>query len=76
VLSMRMFDFGNVVIMEAFQGRNASAKPTRLEFAIVSKPRRRLEDCFERSDQYCVVLIRSRSDCAEAFMKAFQPLRA
>jgi len=28
VLSMRMFDFGNVVIMEAFQGRNASAKPT------------------------------------------------
>jgi len=28
VLSMRMFDFGNVVIMEAFQGRNTSAKPT------------------------------------------------
>jgi hypothetical protein len=28
VLSMRMFDFGNVVIMEAFQGRNAAAKPT------------------------------------------------
>ena len=28
VLSMRMFDFGNVVIMEAFQGRNPSAKPT------------------------------------------------
>jgi hypothetical protein len=25
---MRMFDFGNVVIMEAFQGPNASAKPT------------------------------------------------
>src|ERR1700676_5300394 len=28
VLSMRIFDFGNVVIMEAFQGRNPSAKPT------------------------------------------------
>jgi hypothetical protein len=28
VLSMRIFDFGNVVIMEAFQGRNLSAKPT------------------------------------------------
>jgi hypothetical protein len=28
VLSMRMFDFGNVVIMQAFQGRNLSAKPT------------------------------------------------
>ena len=28
VLSMRMFDFGNVLIMEAFQGRNPSAKPT------------------------------------------------
>ncbi len=28
VLSMRMFDFGNVVIMQAFQGRNGSAKPT------------------------------------------------
>ncbi len=28
VLSMRMFEFGNVVIMEAFQGRNPSAKPT------------------------------------------------
>jgi hypothetical protein len=28
ILSMRMFDFGNVVIMEAFQGRNPSAKPT------------------------------------------------
>jgi uncharacterized protein DUF4440 len=28
VLSMRMFDFGNVVIMQAFQGRNPSAKPT------------------------------------------------
>jgi hypothetical protein len=28
VLSMKMFDFGNVVIMEAFQGRNPSAKPT------------------------------------------------
>jgi len=28
VLSMRTFDFGNVVIMEAFQGRNPSAKPT------------------------------------------------
>ncbi len=28
VLSMRMFDFDNVVIMEAFQGRNPSAKPT------------------------------------------------
>ncbi len=27
VISMRMFDFGNVVIMEAFQGRNPSAKP-------------------------------------------------
>jgi hypothetical protein len=27
VLSMRMFDFGNVVIMETFQGRNPSAKP-------------------------------------------------
>ncbi len=28
VLSMRMFDFGNVAIMEAFQGRNPNAKPT------------------------------------------------
>jgi hypothetical protein len=28
VLSMRMFDFGNVVIMEAFQGRNPSTKPS------------------------------------------------
>lgn len=28
VLSMRMFDFGNVVIMQAFQGRNPNAKPT------------------------------------------------
>jgi len=28
VLSMRMFDFGNIVIMQAFQGRNPSAKPT------------------------------------------------
>jgi hypothetical protein len=28
VLSMRMFDFGNVVIMEALQGRNGAAKPT------------------------------------------------
>jgi hypothetical protein len=28
VLSMKMFEFGNVVIMEAFQGRNPSAKPT------------------------------------------------
>jgi hypothetical protein len=28
VLSMRMFGFGNVVIMQAFQGRNPSAKPT------------------------------------------------
>jgi Domain of unknown function (DUF4440) len=28
VLSMKMFDFGNVVIMEASQGRNPSAKPT------------------------------------------------
>jgi hypothetical protein len=28
VLSMRMFEFGNVVIMQAFQGRNPSAKPT------------------------------------------------
>jgi len=28
VLSMRMFDFGNVIIMQAFQGRNPSAKPT------------------------------------------------
>jgi len=28
VLSMKMFDFGNVVIMEAFQGRNPAAKPT------------------------------------------------
>ncbi|HEX3371736.1 MAG TPA: hypothetical protein VHS08_04420, partial [Candidatus Acidoferrales bacterium] len=28
VQSMRMFDFGNVVIMQAFQGRNPSAKPT------------------------------------------------
>jgi hypothetical protein len=25
---MRMFDFGNIVIMQAFQGRNPSAKPT------------------------------------------------
>ena len=28
VLSMRLFAFGNVVIMQAFQGRNPSAKPT------------------------------------------------
>jgi hypothetical protein len=28
VLSMRMFDFGNVVIMQAFQGRDPSSKPT------------------------------------------------
>jgi hypothetical protein len=28
VLTMRMFDFGNVVIMQAFQGRNPAAKPT------------------------------------------------
>jgi hypothetical protein len=28
VLSMRMFDFGSVVIMQAFQGRNPAAKPT------------------------------------------------
>jgi len=28
VLSMRMFDFGNVAIMQAFQGRNPAAKPT------------------------------------------------
>ena len=28
VLSMRMFEFGNVVIMQAFQGRNPNAKPT------------------------------------------------
>jgi hypothetical protein len=28
VQSMRMFDFGNVVIMQAFQGRNPGAKPT------------------------------------------------
>jgi hypothetical protein len=28
VQTMRMFDFGNVVIMEAFQGRNPTAKPT------------------------------------------------
>jgi Domain of unknown function (DUF4440) len=28
VQSMRMFDFGNVVIMQAFQGRNPAAKPT------------------------------------------------
>jgi uncharacterized protein DUF4440 len=28
VQSMRMFEFGNVVIMQAFQGRNPSAKPT------------------------------------------------
>ncbi len=28
VLSMRMFEFGNVVIMQAFQGRNPGAKPT------------------------------------------------
>ena len=27
VLSMKMFDFGNVVIMETFQGRNPAAKP-------------------------------------------------
>jgi hypothetical protein len=25
---MKMFEFGNVVIMQAFQGRNPSAKPT------------------------------------------------
>jgi len=28
VLSMKMFEFGNAVIMEAFQGRNPEAKPT------------------------------------------------
>ncbi|HEY6290993.1 MAG TPA: nuclear transport factor 2 family protein [Terriglobia bacterium] len=28
VQSMKMFDFGNVVIMQAFQGRNPTAKPT------------------------------------------------
>jgi hypothetical protein len=28
VLSMRLFEFANVVIMEAFQGRDLSAKPT------------------------------------------------
>lgn len=28
VLSMKIFEFGNVVIMQAFQGRNPSAKPT------------------------------------------------
>jgi hypothetical protein len=28
VQSMRLFDFGNVVIMQAFQGRNPTAKPT------------------------------------------------
>src|SRR5579863_2992294 len=28
VLSMHMFEFGNVVIMQALQGRNPSAKPT------------------------------------------------
>ena len=28
VLSMKMFDFGNVVIMQTFQGRNPNAKPT------------------------------------------------
>lgn len=28
VQSMRMFEFGNVVIMQAFQGRNPAAKPT------------------------------------------------
>ncbi len=28
VLSMRMFEFGNVVIMQAFQGRDPAAKPT------------------------------------------------
>jgi len=28
VQTMRMFDFGNLVIMQAFQGRNPSAKPT------------------------------------------------
>jgi hypothetical protein len=28
VLTMKMFEFGNVVIMQAFQGRNPSAKPT------------------------------------------------
>jgi hypothetical protein len=28
VLSMKMFEFGNVVIMQAFQGRNPAAKPT------------------------------------------------
>lgn len=28
VLSMKLFEFGNVVIMQAFQGRNPSAKPT------------------------------------------------
>ncbi len=28
VLSMKMYEFGNVVIMQAFQGRNPAAKPT------------------------------------------------
>jgi len=35
VLSMKMFDFGNnVVIMEAFQGRNPSAKPTSFNLRV------------------------------------------
>jgi hypothetical protein len=28
VLSMKLFNFGNVIIMQAFQGRNPAAKPT------------------------------------------------
>jgi hypothetical protein len=28
VLSMKMFEFGNVIIMQAFQGRTPSTKPT------------------------------------------------
>jgi uncharacterized protein DUF4440 len=34
VQSMKMFDFGNVVIMEAFQGRNPTAKPTSFNLRV------------------------------------------
>ncbi len=34
VLSMKMYEFGNVIIMEAFQGRNPAAKPTSFNLRV------------------------------------------
>ena len=34
VLSMKMFEFGNVIIMEALQGRNPAAKPTSFNLRV------------------------------------------